>query len=156
MTTLSAQVNDLTAKLNSIADNIVELTGDKEFAENLNASVKNINRLSQNANKILEDPQTAAILSDLKTTVRNVSEISECINGMTKDPVVKAKLNDTVDKLNLALDKLTITLDTVNYVTEDERDNIKESLHEIEDTTKNVKKFSEKLNKRFLLFRLMF
>ncbi|MCR5260740.1 MAG: MlaD family protein [Candidatus Gastranaerophilales bacterium] len=156
MTTLSAQVNDLTEKLNKIADNIVDITGDKEFTENLNASVKNINRLTQNANKILEDPDTALILSDLKTTVRNVSEISECVNGMTKDPVVKAKINDTLDKLNTALAKLTITLDTVNYVTEDERDNIKESLHEIEDTTKNVKKFSEKLNKRFLLFRLMF
>lgn len=156
ITSLSAQVNDLTEKLNVIADNIIEITDDKDFTKNVNDTIKNINRLSQNTNKLLEDPKTAALLDDLRVTVKNVSEISECINGMTKDPVVKAKINDTIQKLNTALDKLTITLDTVNYVTEDERDNIKQSLKEIEDTTKNVKKFSDKLNKRFLLFRLMF
>ncbi len=156
MTALSAQVNDLTVKLNKIADNIIELSGDEDFAKNLDATVKNVNRLSVNVNKILEDPQTGAIITDLRETVKNVSEISACINGMTKDPAVKEQINNTVKKLNTALDKLTITLDTVNYVTEDERDNIKQSLKDVEVTTSNVKKFSEKLNKRFLLFRLMF
>lgn len=156
ITSLSAQINELTEKLNVIADNVIEITGDKDFTKNVNDTIKNINRLSQNTNKILEDPKTAALLDDLRVTIKNVSEISECVNDMTKDPVVKAKINDTIQKLNTALDKLTITLDTVNYVTEDERDNIKQSLKEIEDTTKNVKKFSDKLNKRFLLFRLMF
>ena len=156
MTVLSAQVNDLTAKLNKIADSIVTLSEDKDFAKTLSATVKNVNRLSNNVNNILEDPETACLISDVRTTAKNVSEISGYGNDMTKDPALKAEINTTVKKLNLALDKLTITLDTVNYVTEDERDNIKQSLKEIEATTANVKKFSDKLNKRFLLFRLMF
>lgn len=156
ITTLSSQVNDLTNKLNRIADSIIEVTGEKEFANNVNETVKNVNKLSCNVNKILEDPQTEQLLADIRTTAKNISELSACVNEMSKDPAVRNKINTTLKKLNLALDKLTITLDTVNYVTEDERDNIKKSLKEIEATTANVKKFSDKLNKRFLLFRLMF
>jgi len=156
MTNLSAQVNELTTKLNKIADTVVEITDDKDFAKNLNATVNNMNRLSNNVNNILEDPETACLLADVRKTAQNVAEISSYVNDMTKDATLKAEINSTVKKLNSALDKLTITLDTVNYVTEDERDNIKQSLKEVEATTANVKKFSDKLNKRFLLFRLMF
>ncbi|MGN0014140.1 MAG: MlaD family protein [Candidatus Gastranaerophilaceae bacterium] len=156
ITALSAQVNDLTVKLNKIADSVIEVTDDKNFSNNVNEAIQNVNRLSCNVNKILEEPETEQMLSDIRTTAKNISEISECVNQMTKDPAVKNKINSTLTQLNLALSKLIITLDTVNYVTEDERDNIKQSLKEIEATTANAKKFSEKLNKRFLLFRLMF
>lgn len=156
ITALSLQVNELTAKLNKIADSVVEVTGSEDFSNNLNEAIQNVNRLSCNVNKILEEPETEQMIADIRTTAKNISEISECINQMTQDPVVKNKINTTLSQLNLALSKLIITLDTVNYVTEDERDNIKQSLKEIEATTANAKKFSEKLNKRFLLFRLMF
>ncbi len=156
MLALSTQVNDLTVKMNRIADSVIKITDDKDFATNVDKTIKNVNRLSSNVNKILEDPETAQLINDVHVTAKNVAEISGYVNDMTKDPELKAEINSTVKKLNLALDKLTITLDTVNYVTEDERDNIKQSLKEIESTTTNVKKFSDKLNKRFLLFRLMF
>ena len=154
--TLSVQVNDLSVKLNKIADSVIEVTEQKDFAKNVNETIKNVNKLSCNVNKIMEDPETEKLLADVRITAKNVSELSSCINDMSQDPLVRKQLGDTVKKLNLALDKLTITLDTVNYVTEDERDNIKQSLKDVEATTANVKKFSEKLNKRFLFFRLMF
>ncbi len=156
MLTLSSQVNELTVKLNKIADSVITLTDDKDFAKTVNSTLTNINRLSDNVNNVLEDPETKELIADVRETAKNVSEISAYVNDMTKDPELKKQITSTVQKLNLALDKLTITLDTVNYVTEDERDNIKQSLKEIEATTANVKKFSDKLNKRFLLFRLMF
>lgn len=154
--TLSTEVNNLTVKLNKIADDVITITGDKDFSQNLNDTLKNVNQLTINVNNILEDPETDKLLKDIKTTANNISELSTCINSLSKDPAVTSQIKTTLNKLNLALDKLTITLDTVNYITEDERENIKQSLKEIEDTTSNVKKFSEKLNKRFLLFRLMF
>ena len=68
----SVEVNDLTQKLNIIADNIIEVTGDKDFTKNINQAIKSINRLSDNANKILEDPQTACLLEDLRATIKNL------------------------------------------------------------------------------------
>ena len=153
---LTSQINELTTKLNKIADNVIKVTDDKRFAKNLNEAVENVNKLAGNVNKIIEDKQTEELLCNINTTSKNIAEISGYVNDLTKDEKLKASIQESVTKLNTALDKLTITLDTVNYVTEDERENIKQSLKEVEATTKNVKKFSEKLNKRFLLFRLMF
>jgi methyl-accepting chemotaxis protein len=153
---LSTQVSDLTAKLDKIADNIIDITGDKDFAKNVNGTLSNVNKLTGNINKILEDPETAQLMSDIKTTMKNVSELSDCINKMSKDPIIRAEVAKTVKNLNEALCKLTVTLDTINYVTEDQRVEIKQSLKDIEGSTANIKKFSEKLNKRFLLFRLIF
>lgn len=156
ISTLSTQVNDLTVKLNKIADSVIDVTSDKDFAKNVNETMDNINKLSGNVNKIIEDPETEKLLCDLKVTMKNVSELSECLNKMSKDPRVRAEISRTVKNLNEALCKLTVTLDTVNYATEDQRDELKQSIKDVEATTANVKKFSEKLNKRFLLFRLMF
>jgi len=153
---MTAQITDLTNKMNVIADNVIKVTNDRNFSKNLNEAVENVNKLAGNVNKILEDKQTEELLSNITETSKNVAEISGYVNDLTKDEKLKASIQQSVTKLNTALDKLTITLDTVNYVTEDERENIKQSLKEVEETTKNVKKFSEKLNKRFLLFRLMF
>ncbi len=153
---LSSQVNDLTEKLNKIADSVIEVTSDKDFSKNVNETMENINKLSKNVNKIVEDPETAKLMEDLKVTMQNVSELSECLNKMSKDPRVRSEISKTVKNLNNALCKLTVTLDTINYATEDQRDEIKQAVKDVEETTANVKKFSEKLNKRFLLFRLMF
>lgn len=156
MLILSKEVNDLTDKLNKIADNVINITGDEDFTQTLNTTVKSVNRLSDNVNCLLEKDETKELLEDIRITAKNVSEISSYVNCMTKDETLKSQIGRTVNKLNKALDKLTITLDTINYVTEDERENIKKSLKEVEETTSNVKRFSDKLNKRFLLFRLMF
>lgn len=156
ITELSAQVNNLTEKLNKIADSFVDVTSDKDFAKNVNETMENINKLSANVNKIVEDPETEKLLSDLKVTMNNVAELSDCLNKMSKDPRVRAEIAKTVKNLNEALCKLTVTLDTVNYATEDQRDELKQAIKDAEATTANVKKFSEKLNKRFLLFRLIF
>ena len=156
ISTLSVQVNDLTVKLNKIADSVIDVTSDKDFAKNVNETMDNINKLSGNVNKLMEDPETEKLLADLKVTMKNVSELSDCLNKMSKDPRVRAEISKTVKNLNEALCKLTVTLDTVNYATEDQRDELKQSIKDVEVTTANVKKFSEKLNKRFLLFRLMF
>jgi len=153
---LTSEINELALKMNVIADNVIKVTNDKDFSKNLNETVSNVNRLAKNVNKILEDKQTEELLCNINATSKNVAEISGYVNDLTKDEKLKAEVQKSVTKLNTALDKLTITLDTINYVTEDERENLKQSLKEVEETTKNVKKFSEKLNKRFLLFRLMF
>lgn len=154
--TLATGANELTAKLNKIADSVVKLTDDEDFAKNVNQTMANVNKLSGNLNNILEEPEIKTLIKDIAVSAKNVSDISTYINDMTKDEELKKSVQCTVNNLNTALGKLTVTLDTINYVTEDERENIKQSLKEVEATTANLKKFSAKLNKRFLLWRLMF
>lgn len=145
---LANNVNELTANINKI-------TGDEDFVASVANATKSFERLSNNVSGILEDPKTKTTLANLDITSKNIAELSSYINDMSKDAQLKTHVKETVVKLNTALDKLTITLDTVNYATEDE-EKLKQTMDDINATSENLKKFSEKLNKRFLLFRLMF
>lgn len=152
---LSDNVNNLSERLLVLTDNINKIAGDKEFVNNVAKATKSFERLSNNVSDLLEDPTTKSTLANLDVTAKNIAELSSYINDMSKDAQLKSYLKSSVVKLNTALDKLTITLDTVNYATEDE-EKLKQTMDDINVTSENLRKFSEKLNKRFLLFRLMF
>ena len=145
---LSESVNELTANINKI-------TGNEDFVQSVANATKSFERLSNNVSFLLEDPKTKTTLANLDITTKNIAELSSYINDMSKDAQLKTQVKETVVKLNKALDELTITLDTVNYATEDE-EKLKQTMDDINATSENLKKFSEKLNKRFLLFRLLF
>ena len=107
-------------------------------------------------NELLEDPKTKQTIQNLQAASKNIAEISEFVNTMTKDEKLKAEINSTMKNLNTALEELTITLTNVNNLTTEQKSNIESTLDNACETSKNLRKFSEKLNKRFLLFRLMF
>lgn len=148
--------DEVSAKVVVLTDNINAIIGDKEFKETLMSTTKSIDRLSKNLNTVLEDPKTKQTLENLEVASKNISEISQYVNTMTKDPALKAQINTTVTKFNKALDDLSCTLETVNGLTTDKKEELNDTINNVAETSKNLRKFSEKLNKRFLLFRLMF
>ena len=152
---LSADASKLADRLLVLTDNINKIAGDKEFVDNVAKATKSFTRLSNNISGVMEDPKTKTTLNNIDVTAKNLAELSSYINDMSKDTQLKKCVKESVVKLNTALDKLTITLDTVNYATEDE-EKLKNTLDDVNKTSENLRKFSEKLNKRFLLFRLMF
>lgn len=145
----------LSESVNELTENINKITGNEDFVQSVANATKSFERLSNNVSSLLENPKTKTTLANLDITVKNVAELSSYINDMSKDAQLKAHVKETVVKLNKALDELTITLDTVNYATADE-EKLKQTMDDINATSENLKKFSEKLNKRFLLFRLLF
>ncbi len=153
---LMGTTDKLSAKIIVLTDNINDIIGDKEFKDTLISTTKSIDRLSRNLNTLIEDPKTRETLDNLQVASKNISEISQYVNGMTKDPVLKSQINTTVTKFNKALDDLSCTLETVNSLTTDKKDELNDTINNVNETSKNLRKFSEKLNKRFLLFRLMF
>ena len=88
--------------------------------------------------------------------MKNVAEISTSINELTKDEEIKSKVGKTVDNVNRSMSILSSVLEKVDNIPASERAKISGIVDDAADTSKNLKKFSEKLNKRFLLFRLMF
>lgn len=152
---LSADASKLADRLLILTDNINKIAGDKEFVDNVAKATKSFTRLSNNISGVMEDPKTKTTLNNIDVTAKNLAELSSYINDMSKDTQLKKCVKESVVKLNTALDKLTITLDTVNYATEDE-EKLKNTLDDVNKTSENLRKFSEKLNKRFLIFRLLF
>ena len=74
---------------------------------------------------------------------------------MTKDEKLKTKITTSIDNLNTAMYEVTEALETINGEKGD-KENLKQIMTDASETVSNLRKFSEKLNKRFLLFRLLF
>lgn len=154
--TLTAQADKISGKIMNITDSLNNLLGDEDLVKNVSDATKSISKLSNNLNTIIENPQTKATLANINLMSKNLSEISAYINDMSKDEKLKRKVLNSVDKLDLALEQLNITLKLVNDIGVQEKDKIISTINDASETSKNARKFSEKLNKRFLLFRLMF
>lgn len=149
-------VNTLTGKVIVMTDNINNIVGDKQFKEQIMSTTAHVERLSSNINKLLEDEKTKETLDNINAISKNINDISMFVNNMSKDEGLKKKLTTTVDNFNGALVQLDTTLTTINTITEDDKNLIKRTINDTHETTKNLRKFSEKLNKHFLLFRLLF
>ena len=139
-----------------LSTNINNLIGDKEFKTKLYSTADSLDLLSKNLNKIMDDGNAEAIAADLRVITHNVNEISTYINSMTKDDNLKKDLTRTINSVNKAMSDISTTLATVNQLTPENKTELESIIDDAAVTTCNLRKFSEKLNKRFLLFRLMF
>ena len=152
--TVMVQTNKVSNEFCQLSGNINKIIGDPEFKPTMLATAKSINNLSEKLTPILGSVDAKRFANDLNATMTNITEISNAVNGMTKDEKLKTKLASTVDNLNKALYNVSLTLETVNNP-KDEK-NIKCIMEDSAVTVHNLRKFSDRLNKRFLLFRLMF
>ena len=152
---LMQMANEVSDKIIVLTDNLNDVVGDETFKTTLTTTAQSVNKLSINLNSIIEDPTTKQTMENIKVISSNLSQISSYVNDATTDPKLKANVNKSVSKLNTALDELAITLNTVNSLTANDKCMI-QTLNDVSQTASNLKKFSTKLNKRFLLFRLMF
>jgi uncharacterized protein YukE len=66
------------------------------------------------------------------------------------------QLEASLKLLTQNLETLSKVLGQVEAATNDEEDTLKELIEDTRDTAGNLKQFSEKLNGRFLLWRLLF
>ena len=148
------QVNTVSEEFCKLSGNINSIIGDPQFKPTLLATAKSINNLCEELTPILGAVDAQRFAQDLNATMTNITEITTAVNTMTKDEKLKTQLTTTLDNLNKALYNVSLTLETVNNPKEEA--NIKCIMQDAAVTVHNLRKFSDKLNKRFLLFRLLF
>lgn len=155
--TLMALLDRTSNDFNVMSTHINTLIGDPEFKNTMMSTANSMDRLAQNINKIIGDEEESEKLAaDIREITHNANEISGYINGMTKDDQLKKDLTNTVANANKAMTNLNIALSAVNKMTPEKKTELQAIIDDTKVTTCNLKKFSEKLNKRFLLWRLMF
>ncbi len=153
---LTNQSQDLIKSLNTLSSNLNELISDETLKNDVVSSIKSVGKMSENINKLLEDEQTSAIMANIDETSRNLADISAYVNEYTKDEKLKEDITSTVTNLSSITTNIAKVMDDYNKLEDKEKLKLKDTVKDVLVITKNVKKFSEKLNKRFLLFRLMF
>ena len=156
LSSILSQSNVLIKKLVVLSDNINGIASNQELQQNLTSTVASVGKLSDNLNTIIEDKSTKETLANLNQISKNLADISVYVNEFTDDENVKKDLKQTISGLNKAIGEINNSLVKTNSMCETDKLSVSSALSDTVVTARNLKQFSEKLNKRFLLFRLMF
>ncbi|MDD3436632.1 MAG: MlaD family protein [Candidatus Gastranaerophilales bacterium] len=154
--TMIVMAKEVTQNINKVSNNINGIIGDDKFKPVLISTADSIGKLSNNLNKILDNTDAKKLGADLQAIMQNLNEISTSVSSMTRDEKLKEQLFTTVNNVNKAMNDISNALELVNGMTPQQKCRLQQIVEDTSVTTHNLKKFSERLNKRFLLFRLMF
>lgn len=147
-------LTDATNNFNKLATNINGIVSDEKFKPAMFETADAISSISKQLAPIIGAVDSQEFAQDLTSLMSNLNEISASVNVMTKDEALKSKISNSIDNLNITMCEVSKTLETING--KGDKENLKQIINDTSETVENLKKFSEKLNKRFLLFRLLF
>ena len=153
---MTQQATDDFSKLSANVNNII---GDKQFKKTLLSTADSVDKLSKNLNKVMDAADAEQTGKNLKIISENIAQISESVNSMTRDDKLKGQITSAITNVNNAMIEVSTALEAVNCVSPSSPNQASDLKRIVEDTvvtTSNLRKFSDKLNKRFLLFRLLF
>ena len=154
---LMLMMQEVSGNFNALTTNVNNIIGDEQFSTKFYNFTDSIATLSNSTAPILAAVDSEAFAKDLNAVMRNLNEISNSVNSMTSDEKMKKKISTSIDNINLSLAKVNVALDSLNGCSVDgSGTNLQQIINDTSVSVSNLKKFSEKLNKRFLLFRLMF
>jgi len=153
--TLVASANTLTTNVVAVSNNVNQLVGDPELKANIHKTVASVEKATASLSEILDDPELQHIVSDTRVTSQNAAEVMAYLKHATVDNDLQGRMNESLTLLNQSLTHLSSILESVDG-SGPEKDSLKAIVRETKATSENLNKFSEKLNKHFLLFRLLF
>lgn len=151
-----SMVTKLSTSLTTLSDNVNDIVGDDKFKPTFISATESIGKLANNFNKILDKTDSKVLANDLQSIMTNLKDISTFVSTMTKDDKLKAELTKTIENTNKAMTDISSALELVNGMTPQDKKVVEQVVKDVSVTACNLRKFSNKLNKRFLLFRLMF
>ena len=139
-----------------LSDNLNSIVGDKKFKTSLMSTTQSIQKSSDEVSDLLSNSKLKDSLLNINSTSKDLSEVVKYVNDLSKNEKFNNKIDQTINNLNVSITKMSQVVDTVNELTTDEKIKIKEILDNSQSVSNDMKKFSGKLNKRFLLLRLLF
>ncbi len=146
----------LAKNLIEVSDNLNEVIGDPQLKEDLVSTISSIQESTHGLNQIIQDPAMKETLDLVKDTSKDASELVALLKETAKDKELQTRLDHSLTTLNQSLDKLSAVLGNLDNLTDDEDQTVRGIIDDTQETTRNLKDFSKKLNGRFALFRLMF
>ncbi|MBR1776450.1 MCE family protein [bacterium] len=149
-------LTDVSNNFNRLATNVNGIIGDEKFKPAMYQTADSISKLTEQLAPIVGAIDAKGFGEDLNAVMKNMNEISTSVNRMTKDENLKKKITASIDNLNTTMCEVSTALETINGGPAANTEGLKQIVEDTSATVSNLKKFSEKLNKRFLLFRLLF
>lgn len=153
---MSTLAKSLSTNLISLSNNVNDIVGNEEFKTSLISTSKSLQKSSDEMSKLLSDSKLDETLVLVNSTSKDMAEVSAELKTILGDEEFKGDLKGSMKNLNASLKQLNTSLSDVNELTDSQKEKIQSIINDTSEMSTNLKDFSEKLNKRFLLFRLMF
>lgn len=153
---IMVMANDVSNNFNTVSKNVNNIIGDDKFKTTMYSTAVSIDRLATNLNNVLDNTDAKRMAADIQAIMTNLNDISTYVASMTKDEKLKQQLSTTIKNVNKAMCDVSNALELVNGMTPDQKHQLQQIVEDTSVTTHNLKKFTEKLNKKFLIFRLIF
>ncbi len=146
----------LSGKIAYLTDNLNSILGDPSVKNDMIQTVNSLQKSINSISLMIEGIEKEGTLTNINETAENLSEITSYINTLTKDKNFQVKLDSVITNLDSTLENLNYIMGGVKDLKPEDRKKFKEILDNAADISANLKKFSRKLNKNFLLLRLLF
>lgn len=155
---LATSSNLLSTSVVEVGQNLNKIIGDEQIRQNLKTTTTNINIITEQVAKLLDEQGLAKDIVEIGHTAKETSnELSDFIKNLrqTQEELGLPKTISNLNSLSEKLDKLTGEL---NNVVADKKfqEDIKITAQKARETSENLQKISKKFSKRFLFFRLLF
>ncbi|MBX2861824.1 MAG: MCE family protein [Vampirovibrio sp.] len=151
------ETSDMLAKnVTVVSENVNELIGDPKLKQDVVSIADSLESSSKALSDILDDPALKETLAATRDTSRDAAVLVAQLKKAATDEDLQQRLDSSITTLNDSLTKLSEVLGEVDTLMDEEDASLREMIQDTKETTENMKEFSEKLNGRFLLFRLLF
>jgi phospholipid/cholesterol/gamma-HCH transport system substrate-binding protein len=147
--------NQLSSSISQLSQNVNDVAGDPKFKSDLKKAVANIERSTNTLSDVIESSELKGILADTKVTSENAAEVMARLRQAMIEEKLPEKVDKSITELNRSLDSLSSVLSQLDDAASED-DNLKKIVGNTRKTSDNLRQFSQKLNKHFLLFRLLF
>lgn len=155
---LATSSNLLSSSVVQVGENINKIIGDPQVRQDLKTTTTNLNTITAQVAKILDEQGLAKDILDIGQTAKATSnELSTFISDL-RQTQQELELPRTISNLNSLSEKLDKLTGELSGIVSDEnfKEDIKVTVQKARETSENLQKLSKKFNKRFLLFRLLF
>jgi len=153
---LISSATRLSENMIMLSENANEILSDSRFKESIITTADSIRNMSEDFSVLLTESKVQDSLLNINSTTEDVAEIAHYVNDLTQDKEFTRSVETTVVNLNDMMVKLSGIADSVDELTVEEKHKIKDIINNSLEASEDLRKFSDKLNQRFLLLRLLF
>jgi phospholipid/cholesterol/gamma-HCH transport system substrate-binding protein len=146
----------LSGNLNVLSKNLNNLLGDPKLQADIKATATELRQATNNVNRLLADPSIQETLNNTAQVSRDFSAVSTNLKGTLADKKTQERLEHALQELDDSLGQMSSLLSQVKSITNEQDPALRGIVDDTRETTQNLKKFSQKLKGRFVLWRLLF
>ncbi|MEB3206497.1 MAG: MlaD family protein [Vampirovibrionales bacterium] len=148
--------NEMVSLVGAVSKDLDAVIGEPEFQQNVIQTAATIHDSAEALSALLKDPALKQTLAQAQSATHDLAKVTSLVRSTVETQKLHDKMGSTLTTLDEGVDRLNRILIEVEPLVQDKDGSLKSTLKDARTSASELKKFSQKLNGRFLLWRLIF